>query len=76
MSFVSFWPTNNLPELADGPTLHVRWQEQDVCLLTFANLLSLSLYKNLAPNPPFENFTGQKLTNDLYKVSLARLQIL
>lgn len=45
--------------------MHVRWYEQDICFVTFANLLSL--YCRLALGLALENFSGQKLTNDLYK---------
>jgi len=53
--------------------VHV-WWDQDICYVIFALLLMLSLYKRLAPSPPLENFTGQKLTNVLYEVSFAILE--
>jgi hypothetical protein len=53
--------------------VHV-WWDQDICYVIFALLLMLSLYKRLAPSPPLENVTGQKLTNVLYEVSFAILE--
>jgi hypothetical protein len=59
--------------MVDWPTVRI-WYEPNVCFVTFAFLLMLSLYKRLAPNQPLENFTAQQLTNDLYKVYFARLE--
>lgn len=50
--FFSFWMVKNLPEM------YVRQQGQGFCFVLFANPLSLSLYKKLAPNLLLKRFTS------------------
>ena len=42
-SFVRFRPVKNPLQLADGPTVYVRWQGEGICLVASANHLSVSL---------------------------------
>jgi hypothetical protein len=71
--FFSFWPVMNPAELANGPALCVRRQEQGMCFVWSANRLSIPLYKRLATSLVVRSFTGQKLTNALSIFTLKML---
>jgi hypothetical protein len=43
-------------------SVHVSWQEQDICFVSFNNLPLLSPYKWLTSIHPLKNFTSQKVT--------------
>jgi len=64
--YVSFWLAEKPGELADGSTLYVRCQGKGILVASSVNPMSLSLCKWLVPSLKLENFTGQKLINDLY----------
>jgi hypothetical protein len=64
--FVNSWPMKNLGELADGPTAYAGCQGQAICCVRSANPLWLSLCKKLALSLPPDNFTSQKLTNEVH----------
>jgi hypothetical protein len=68
--FVNAWPMKNLAELADGPTVYARCQGQAFCCVRSANPLSPSLYKKLALSLPPDNFTSQKVTNEVHHLSV------
>lgn len=44
-SFVSFRPLRNVAQLADGPTMYMRWLGEGICFLAFANPISILAYK-------------------------------
>ena len=44
------WPVRNLAELADGPSVCVRWQGEGICGGFSANHLSRLFYTRLALN--------------------------
>jgi hypothetical protein len=36
-TIVTVRPVKNLAQLANGPTLHVRWQAEDICFVSSTN---------------------------------------
>jgi len=58
--FTSFWPVKNLSELADGPTLYVRWRGEGVFSLARQSPISV-VGQRLAPCLPLENVMDQNL---------------
>jgi hypothetical protein len=58
-SFVNFWPKKIPAQLVDEPTLYVRWQEQAICSVWSANLLSLSMCRMTSSWPQLVMFAGQ-----------------
>jgi hypothetical protein len=63
-SRVRLCPVRNLAELADGPTVCVRWQGEGICCVLSTNQLSLLFYTRLALNLRLEIPVGLNPASD------------